>query len=110
MALDYQNVCLIIESCAKNGVYLFKLGDLEVHLGVKPSAPGPAILESHPEKIIQEQIKQEKEAIEDEEIRTKESQIEELLITDPFKAEELILQGDLVPGEDDAGNDEREDE
>lgn len=38
---------------------------------------------------------QQREALELEELRTREAQIEELLITDPLRAEEMIREGDL---------------
>lgn len=100
--LSGEEVCKIIETCAKNKVYSLKCGPLELSFSPAKelSAPGPTIPASNPEKIIQEQQEEQKKAIEEEELDTREDQIADLLLTDPAKAEELMEQGELEPADE----------
>lgn len=106
--LSGEEICKIIETCAKAGVVTLKCGPLELSyapaLNKSPNADSPASEPtnsvSNPENIIQVQINAEKEALEDEEIRTREAQILELGITDPLKYEELLAQGELSEAEE----------
>lgn len=94
-----------------------KLGLLEVVFGAR-SAPLPEPLTQEPQigaaptpaaevlgKTIQAQEQIEQDSIEEQGIQTREEQIAELLITDPLKAEEMMMEGDLLePGESTDGN------
>jgi hypothetical protein len=91
-------VCAIIESSAKNGVRLLKLADLHIEFGPAPFSlgspypitptPAAAVAEPNHERISQE-------GLEAEELRTREDQIAELLLTDPLAAEEMMRLGEL---------------
>lgn len=105
-------LCRIIATCRRAGVSSLKLGPLEVVFGARSAPPlhevtvAPAQA-SHsevahtpaaqvPEKTIQAQAKIEADSIEEQGIQTREEQIAELLITDPLKAEEMMMEGDLI--------------
>lgn len=78
----------------------FSWGPLRVNFGQKAwvpplalspySAPSPATA-----LAAIDHSKQMRDSLELDELRTREAQIEELLITDPLRAEEMIRQGDL---------------
>lgn len=100
--LSGEEICKIIEVCSKRGVSQLKLGPLSLDFQAfqptrqKPVAPGPAIPDSAPEAVLQEQKAIETQALEREEILTREEQVAELLLTDPAEAERLMELGDLV--------------
>lgn len=106
---------MILESCAKHGVSQLKLGPLEVAFGgpIKSLAeilpPGAAQPETSPENVIQAQHTEERIAHEEQEAATREQQVAELLITDPYLAEQLAEKGELKLPEagdvEDDGND-----
>lgn len=118
--ISSEEVCKILDACAKKGVIELKFGPLEVRFQPKAQshpkkAPGP-IIPAHPEpeNILQEQREAEKAELLREEIRTKEDEVDELVLTDPLKYEELIESGELSPsdfneepmdGDDDRGAD-----
>lgn len=93
---------MILESCAKHGVSQLKLGPLEVAFGgpiqsleqIPP--PGAAQPATSPENVIQAQHTEERNAHEEQEVATREQQVAELLITDPYLAEQLAAQGELT--------------
>lgn len=90
-----------------------KLGPLELDFRplervVPTPAPGPAT--PVPENVIQAQKQEEEQALLAEEIRTKDQQLAELLLTDPAAYEKMLEDQDLVPetdateGDDDGPN------
>lgn len=104
-----EEVCKIVDICARNRVAKLKFGPLLVVFDPPEwishtPAPGPATPVQAPENVILEQQNEEKRSLEEEEINLREQQIAELLVSDPLKAEELMEQGDLVELDDD-GND-----
>ncbi len=58
-----------------------------------PSPWRPAAIPT--EEMVAPQIQEEKHSTELDELRLREEQIEELLLTDPFAAEEMIRLGEL---------------
>ncbi len=106
------DVCMILESCSKNGVHQLKLGTLEVSFGgpivnleqIQP--PGAAYPATSPENVIQAQHTEEKAAHEEQEVAAREQQVAELIITDPYLAEQLAEKGELeLPGPGDLEDD-----
>lgn len=97
--LSGEELCRLIDTCAKKGVVELKYGPLHVSFGLKQAkaTPGPTIPAPSPQYIQVEQDKAHAEAIEHEEIVTREEQIAELLITDPLGAEEMLVRGQLEP-------------
>lgn len=97
-------ICKIIESCAKKGVLELKYGPLHLKFAGKTqesTARGPKIpTESAPENIIQAQNKEQEEALFREELKTRDEQIAELIVTDPLLAEELMAEGELEESND----------
>lgn len=104
-----EELCKIIATCRRAGVSSFKLGALEIVFSpastkIEPAtalpqesigaAPTPAA--EVPEETIRAQTKIEESSIEEQGIQTREEQIAELLITDPLKAEEMMMEGDLI--------------
>lgn len=103
---------MILESCSKNGVYQLKLGALEVSFGgplkslEHAPAPGPTIPATSPENVIQAQHTEEEAAHEEQEVAAREQQVAELIITDPYLAEQLAEKGELeLPGPGDIEDD-----
>lgn len=98
--LSGAEICTIMETCAKNGVYTLKCGPLELTFHKPPespkTAPEPTNSVTNPQDIIEVMKKTEQSSLEKEEILTREEQIAELMLTDPAKAEELMEQGELV--------------
>lgn len=88
-------LCDILRECKKSGVSWFKWGDLEVRFGTT-SQSGRQIKIS--EKAISESEKIEIQAIEQQEILTKEDQLDHMLIEDPYQYEKLLLAGELENG------------
>lgn len=93
--LSGDEICSIIEVCAKRGVGEFVYGPLSFNFGTKKDTQPARNGAQLPENVIQEQQKIEETTLLSEELRTKEEQIAELLITDPLYAEELIVSGEL---------------
>jgi hypothetical protein len=103
---------MILESCAKHGVSQLKLGPLEVAFGgpiqslAQIQPPGATQPATSPENVIQAQHTEERNAQEEQEVAARESQVAELLITDPYLAEQLAEKGELtLPEAGDAEND-----
>jgi hypothetical protein len=88
-----------------------KFGALEARFGVAlppqstEHGSAPTLAEKVPEKTIQAQQQAEALSHEEQEIRLREDQIAELLLTDPLKAEELMENGELMPTGDADGED-----
>lgn len=112
--LSSEEACLIIETSAKAGVTELKFGDLHVRFG-KPAEQivGMTIVDPYPvhqapqspsvKDLTEEQHQnQTKQAIEAEEIRTREDQLARLLVEDPEAYEKLLRDGELTDAVDDA--------
>lgn len=103
--LSGKEICTIIETCAKKGVGEFSYGPLSFNFGNRlapqPARNGP----QKPENVIQEQQNIEKETLLTEELRTKDDQIAELMITNPLLAEELMIEGELEDSDEDDTDD-----
>lgn len=106
-----KDICAIIKECAKNGVISLKLGELKVEFDktalsnhsqapeqasqVKSVFPAPKFNEE--EEVIEEaKLKDTAELIEDE--------LATLQLTDPYEYEELMFQGALEDGKEEAKN------
>lgn len=104
-------VCKIIATCRRAGVSSLKLGVLEVVFGAQSAPPLPVLAQVSksgaaptpaaevPEETIRAQHQVEQDSIEEQGIQTREEQIAELIITDPLKAEEMMMDGDLLEPE-----------
>lgn len=116
--LSADSICRILEVSAQAGVSELKFGDLHVTFGKPaetritgsplgypfvPQAPTP-----EPVTVLteEEHKKISKGALEVEEVRARERQLADLLITDPSKYEELLRNGDLSDDMDGTDNDE----
>ena len=103
-------VCLILDSCAKNGVSTLKFGALEaswvshpplVQNSLDAHIPGTEIPEiNHSEKT--------KEALEVSELNLREEQLAMALIEDPEQYERLLAQGELEDEETDTDDEQSE--
>lgn len=110
--LSAEDVCKILESCSKNGVRELKFAELAVSFGPAPlvahfPAPGPEISGQNPENVIQVQTQEEEKTQEEQGLSLRQRQIAELMITDPYHAEQLMQSGELIPpgpGEMDDGD------
>lgn len=105
-------VCLIITASAKAGLSVLKFGDLQIEFARQEPEPIGSPPLSEPgaiptaEMVAPLQKVEEQKSTEMDELRLREEQLAELLITDPFAAEEMIRNGDLA--EEDHGSDESE--
>lgn len=107
--LSAENVLELIKVGAASGVAKIKFGDLELEFGQNtkpPESPANDVTPAPADAAIsvEQNRKIQKEALEREEFRTREDQVEHMIIEDPLKAEELIADGELLP--DDADDDE----
>lgn len=99
-----EEVCRILEVSARSGVRLLKLADLHVEFGEVPEPVSPGALAPAPDGAEPNHERISKEGLEAEELRTREDQIAELVLTDPLAAEEMIRLGEL--DDDEEGFDE----
>ena len=103
--LSSDNVCSIIETCAKNQVSELKFGDLQIRIGYTETAQPQASFET---EISEAKLKQEDLTyIKQRETEQKEDEIDQMLIEDPYKFEELLEQGEFDAAE--SGGTERTD-
>lgn len=107
--LTVRDVCAIIKACSSYGVTSLKFGELQVKLNPKevlPSSSNPKPTIPTVDEITEHQHEdQTKEALEDEEIRLRQSQIALALIENPELAEQLMIDGELED-DDDSGDDD----
>jgi len=100
--MDLKEISDIIDLCKRAGVSKFSLGDLCLEFGRPTKSELSATAASEQALSDEVHLRQTKESLELRELRLRENQLEELLLTDPLKYEELILNGELVDG-DEAG-------
>lgn len=91
MELNPQDICRILQACAKTKVKEFKLGDFSVSFeekpGIKP-VESPTLITGSAESVEQESIARD-------EVDIRERQMAEMLIEDPLMYEKLLEQGEL---------------
>lgn len=116
--LSSQEVCAILDSCAKNNVTVLKFGGLQVRFGTTAEASttnttlgsqGPiASTSTNSDTKISEPNHDaiNKDTLETEELLTREEQIQELYLTDPLEAERLMDAEELESDADDEPSDE----
>lgn len=112
MGLSAEEVCVIIKVCGEAKVTELKLGDLQVIFlpkeetrpGVTLKSPLASLDQAPPPltaaEIAEIQRKEAKKALERDEARVRKEQLEEMFLTDPLRAEELLRQGELEPDGD----------
>lgn len=95
--LSSEAICVIIESCAKHGVAELKFQDLHVKFGKSAIQElGPQNSNSPEAEISEEQHEEQTaHAIEKDEVDLREEQLEELFLTDPMAAEEMLRNGEF---------------
>jgi len=101
IVLNSNDVCNIIKECANTGVSELKFGDLHLKFGytlpAQPQAPLGA-------EIPEAQLKQEENEYLDQEFyKSKDDEIENMIIEDPSKFEELLNNGEF-DGEESGGS------
>lgn len=99
--LNSDEICKIIEACAKAGVSSLKCGPLELSFG-KQTESHHSVQPAVTEITDDQHRKMTEDAITQDEIRLRKDQIEQMLIENPALAEKLVADGDL---EDDDGTD-----
>lgn len=98
------DICRILEASAKAGVRTLKFAGLDVEFesaGVTNPNGAPAHYIAPPTAEIAEpnHVAQDRESRLMDELKMREDQIEELLLSDPVEAERLIAQGELAEDE-----------
>lgn len=90
-------ICAIIKACSENGVTELKFGDLQVSFKLKKPEPiEPELTTEIPATEIAEAIQQSSaDALEKEELQTRDDELEHMLVENPRRYEELMAQGDL---------------
>lgn len=107
MSLTSDQVCAIIRACGEAGVVRLSFDGLRLSFGRSANeprtdlplevTPGPSDPYLPVEALTaSEHLKIEKDTLESDELDVKERQVEELLLTDPLAAEELIIKGELT--------------
>ncbi len=99
--LKTEDVCRILEACAKNGVTEIKLGTLVARFDRPVKAPEQALVAA-PAQVSAEQAKIEEEAHLKNELSFREEQLAELRLTNPKLYEELVASGELTDDDDDS--------
>jgi hypothetical protein len=95
--LTAADACLIIETSAKAGVTELSFGDLQISF-VPKFGQGEEVVSPRmqQEPLTEKQhIKMTKEQIEAEELRMRQEQMEEMLLSDPLQFEEMLQRGEL---------------
>lgn len=101
MTISPDDVCKILESCAK--LKLSELSFDNLHLKFlsnvsEENKPVPAIApHTYPEQVHSEvgSVKSSSPVSNEDEYRSKEDRLQEMMILDPAQYEELLLSGDL---------------
>jgi len=91
---DAAEICRIIEMCGKSGVREFRAGKLEILFGKIVQVPDqePIYVPEAVERAIESQAR---ESLENDEILSKKAELEQMVIEDPSRFEELLKSGDL---------------
>lgn len=93
--LPVDRVCRIIESCGKSGVKVFSHGDLRIEfMGGENSEPNYML------PLIPEAKGNSEEPFLEAEQESKQHQIDQMLIEDPEKYEEMQTRGELEDEKD----------
>lgn len=99
--LTPDNIISIIKACAENNVSKFSIDTLAFEFG----QPKPKEHEIITEPLTPEtHDKMDKETLVKEELKTREEQMQMLLIENPLLAEEMIADGDLKDDESESGD------
>lgn len=107
--LQVHEICQIIKACADAGVTSLKCGPLELSFGKQTETI--FIPKQHTVTEITDDHQKDldriaDDSLEDDEIRYRRDQIDQMMIENPSKAEELLASGELV--DDDDGSDDEE--
>jgi len=84
-------VCLILKECATSKVSKIQFGDLYVEFGISVQEGQQtlaALTQNQHDKLNEAQVQQDAEAL-------RQIEVEELMLTDPEKYEELLSKGEL---------------
>ncbi len=93
--LKTEEVCRILEACAKSGVSELMFRTLTVRFDRPVEQTVVKLPDTAPAQVRADQEKMAKESLLQDEIQVREDQIADLMITDPVTAEELIRSGEL---------------
>lgn len=104
--LTPDNIISIIKACAEHNVSKFSVDTLAFEFG-QPKVKDDVIITEPLTAQVHE--KMDKETLVQEEIKTRNEQMQMLLLENPLLAEELIASGDLEDDETDDGSGIEED-
>lgn len=100
--LTSQDVCQIIESCAKNNVTTLKFGSLFLSFNRPVEKPNADTAISD-QQIDHIQRAQSKESLEQQEADFRQEQIAMAILENPVLAEQMIAEEDLADADDESG-------
>lgn len=107
--LKFKELCILIELGDRHNLSKLKFGEVEIDFG-KPAKSAEKALIPSPTPTAEEmaaiQIESKQQLVSDE-LATRDDQIEQMLIEDPSKAEEMIADGELDADDeptDESGN------
>lgn len=107
-SLTIEEVCRMIEVCAKASVRRIEFGELRLEFGEfrpasldRPTQEAPELTTPTEAALSEMHDKQNEETLGVEEARTKEDRLALMLIEDPLQAEELITNGEIDFTEED---------
>lgn len=99
--LTPDNIILIIKACAENNVSKFSVDTLAFEFG-QPKIKDDVIITEPLTQVVHE--KMDSETLVAEELKTRNEQMQMLLIENPLLAEEMIADGDLEDDESESGD------
>lgn len=101
-APDHEGICKIIRQCGESGVYQASFLDIELKLSPKKDVfePAPKQEEDGLQGLHEQQYKVSQEDLMLQEQLIKQTQLEELELTNPAAYEELLLNGELTDAEE----------
>lgn len=93
--LTSKDICNIIKQCSYSGVTHFNFGDLQISFKQSQLKAEENSITPGTEILGDELSQAEETATIQNEVQTREEQLEEMLLTDPLQFEELIRNGEL---------------
>lgn len=93
-AFDADEICRIIDMCGKSGVREFTFNKLTIMFGTNARYPDqePIFI---PEALARATESQARESLEKDEIKSRLNELDQMVIEDPVRFEELLKSGDL---------------
>lgn len=93
--LSSTEICDIVKVCGESGVQHFKFFELDITFASKQSNEKDSATHSPGQVLESTRIDEDVKLIARDELNVKEQEISELILTDPYRYEQLMIQQDL---------------